>query len=497
MLRNYNGMRKKYRERFINFRFTKKLVNHDIFPDHYHTNERKAQHDYLKCIEQNKNNENAMEKCKEDKKAVFEKEAQARKDFVKEYKKRGVHFCIENNLKAIQQNECLSDCKIAKKGFAEIKIIGYEGMKVSSTDSFLLNKACKKEKESCDNKYEKLYKCNNEKDENICKTNPVYLDQYISCKGGVKSDGINLDIKNSFFGNVLRKSSEGNPFQIIYYLFTLFAFLLFGGIIIWIIWWLFEYVNMLSGNKFALHFPGRIIWEPLSLYFTWIHKYLVLFSLICFIFLLGIVVLLYFIKKAFGWWLASWVWDATGIFKGSKPPFRWFDSFFGCIGFGSPLFCNSQAMWNLIEDWVVVTCKKNIKNCGNKSEDEIRSALNSFKSMFDRETGINTKTIEKNSANVNNDISDTIDVIETFQNNKKRKTFKSKKLIEEFFTFAEKLDNVDSFSETISESNDQRNEGLEDSKEKYDEEGDSGQKEKKTYEKAKEKEEQEEEDKED
>ena len=283
------------------------------------------------------------------------------------YKKRGVHFCIENNLKAIQQNECLSDCKSVKKGFGESNILGTDGVKVSSADSVLLNKTCKKLKESCDNKYEKLYKCNNEKDENICKTNPVYLDQYLSCKGGVKSDGINLDIKNSFFGNVLRKSSEGNPFQIIYYLFTFFAFLLFGGIIIWIIWWLFVYANMLSGNKFALYFPGRIIWQPLSLYFTWIHRYLVLFSLICFIFLLGIVVLLYFLKKSFGWWPASWVWDSIGIFKGSKPPFRWLDSFFGCFRSGGPLFCNSQAMWNLIEDWVVVTCKKNIKNCGNKS----------------------------------------------------------------------------------------------------------------------------------
>ena len=127
-------MRKKNREGFINFRFTKKLVNHDIFPDHFHTNERMAQHDYLKCMEENKDNENAKEKCKEDKNAVFKQEAQARKDFAKEYKKRGIHLCVENNLKAKQENECLSDCTTANKGFGESKFLGTSGAKVSSTD---------------------------------------------------------------------------------------------------------------------------------------------------------------------------------------------------------------------------------------------------------------------------------------------------------------------------------------------------------------------------
>ena len=50
-------MLKKNREKFINFRFTKKLVDHDIYPGHFHTNERIAQHIYAECIDKNKDND--------------------------------------------------------------------------------------------------------------------------------------------------------------------------------------------------------------------------------------------------------------------------------------------------------------------------------------------------------------------------------------------------------------------------------------------------------
>lgn len=492
-------MLKKNREKFINFRFTKKLVDHDIYPGHFHTNERIAQHIYAECIDKNKDNDSGIKKCEEEKKKAFEKASDDRVEFAKEYKKRGVHFCIKNNLKAKQELECVSNCDISTNGLGESSFLGTSGLKVSSTDAILSNKACKKLKEKCDKKYENLYSCNDEINENECKKNPIYLDQYYNCKGGIKSDGIDLNIKNHFIGNVLRKSTEGNPFQIIYYLFTFFAFILFGGIAIWIIWWLIVLINKITGNTFANHFPARIIWQPLSLYFDWPHRFLIQFAGFCFVFLLGIVVLLYFFKKAFGWWPAEWVWDSIGIFKGSKPAFRWFDSFFGCLGTNGPLFCNSQAMWNLIEDWIIVTCKKNIKNCGNKSENEIRDAINAFKSIADRDSSINIKTIEdsennakKNISNVDKKISNTRKIFEKFENNKNKKKLKSKKLIEEFFSFAEKLDEIDSSSDTVSNSNDLRDEGIESNKEKYDEEGDQGEEGKKTYDEAEKKKEEDE-----
>ena len=459
MFRNYNGMRKnKTREGFINFRFKKNLINHDIYPKHFHTNERIAQHEYQYCIDENYGDEEAMKKCKEDKINVFKNEEEARKEFVNEYKKRGVHFCIEQNLKELQRLNCPENCeKSKKKNLLRIPI-------ASNAD----RNVCLKLKKECDDRFKKLYNCNNPEGELMCMVDKMYAKEFGKCKTDTKNNKKSTNIENTFFGNILRKTSEGNPFQIIYYSFTLFAFLLFGGCIIWIIWGLLLYANKLSGGKLAMHFPGRIIWQPLFLYFEWIHRYLVILFLICFMALGGIVVLLYFFQKIFGKAPAKWVWDAIGIFKGSGPPFRWLDSFFGCFTSGGPLFCNSQALWNLIEDWVVVTCKKNVKNCGNKSEDEIRAALNAFKTLSDREI-INKKQIKNKISNTKEQNLKSTEVLETFQDYKKRKT---NKLIEEFYTYAEKLDYLDDIIDVFSNTNAQRKENIEINKEKYDE--DSG-----------------------
>ena len=466
-------MRKnKTREGFINLRFRKNLINHSIYPNHTHTNERLAQHNYQLCMDENYDNEEAMKKCKEDKINVFKNEEEARKEFLKEYKKRGVHFCVEQNLKELQRLNCPEDCEIAKK-----KLLGNFA---SNADKFIKDKlndnknACLKLKKECDDKFKKLYNCNNPEGELMCMVDKMYAKEFKKCKNNKKGN----NIKDTFFGNFLRMSSEGNPFQIIYYLHTFFAFFLFGGIIIWGIWWLLLYANTLSGNKLALHFPGRIIWKPLSIYFNWVHRYLMMFSWWGFIGLGGIVVLLYFFKKAFGWWPAKWVWDAIGIFKGSGPPFRWLDSFFGCFISGGPLFCNTQAIWNLIEDWVVVTCKKNVKNCGNKSEKEIREALNAFKTLSDREI-ISKKKIKENISNTKEKKFKSKKVLETFQNYTKRK--RTNKLIEEFYTFATKLDVLDDINDLISDTNANRNENIEDNKEKYEENGNEGQEMEKKY----------------
>jgi len=452
---------KKNKEGFINLRINKKLIDHDIYPDHFHTNERLAQHEYLECMDKNKNDSIAKKKCEEDKKKVFIKEAQARNELVQNYVKKNVHYCIENKLKNIQKTKCSQDCN-----------------SVNNLSQIVKDK-CSSINKKCNDKYEKLYKCNNEKDENICKTNLLYSDLHTKCKGGFKSSGINFDIKNSFIGNILSKIIVAGKFQRIYYLFTTFAFVLIFGIGINILWWFLQIANKISGDKFAKHFPGRIVWDPLNFYFNNIHKYILYFFSHIFIFLLGIVMLLYFFKKLFGWWPASWVWSSIGLFKGSGPAFSWIDSFFGCFSSGGPLFCNNQAMWNLIEDWVVMTCKKNNKNCYNKSEDEIREALNSFKTMTERYKYSNIDT-DKNIETFQNNIKS----YDNIKNNNHKHNFDYKyknKFIEEFYTFSEKLDNIDNSMNYLFDFSDTIDQKIMSDKENIDEEGDNGEEQRKKY----------------
>lgn len=254
---------------------------------------------------------------------------------------------------------------------------------------------------------------------------------------------------SSFLLNGLKIFTSGNTFEMIYYAFTFFVIIIIVGILMLIFWYLLLFFDYLTIKRFFWNnFPGPFIMKPLDFYFKRIHIYIIYIAFLGFMCLLGVIILLYFFKKMFGWWPASWVWSSIGLFKGSKIPFRWIDSVLGCFGSSGPFLCNQQAMWNLVEDWIVYTCKKDRSACKNKSDNDIRNALNAFKNI----------SLDINNTEKFTNYDDTI-----FKNSPE---FKNK-----LFNYIENFDFIDEYKYKIYDNLIYR-------KNKYDETGDSGENEK-------------------
>lgn len=435
------------------FNFVRNFVDHSIYPKHYHSDKRNAKHQYDKCINKAKTN-SEKQICKNEKDKVFKDGKKYEgKDYNKddssldwdirsEYKKKELYNCIEQKIE-IKKNAIISNCKD-------------DDCKSYNTD-----------------KYNKMLLCNNSKQENICKSNNDYKKLYYNCEKKKKSE-------NGFIDVILDIIAKGNPFEKIYYCFTLFSVLLFFGIFIWILWYFFVVFNYLirrhiyktennslpdikfpvfrEGKFLSNNFPGPFIYGPVEKYFQYFHFYFIQFVLLIWAGLFFVIILLYFFKKMFGWWPASWVWDSIGLFKGSEPCFNWIDSLFGCTVSGGPVYCNAQAIWNLMEDWIVYTCKKGKKVCGNKTEEEIRAAINAFK---DIEGFTNNNHCNNNDINLN--------------------LYKKDNYIENF-SFLNNLDNV---TNKFNNFKNKFNDSLDRDIAKYDEEGDKGTKEKESYDESK------------
>ena len=126
----------------------------------------------------------------------------------------------------------------------------------------------------------------------------------------------------------------------------------FGGIFLLLLWWLIAFLYGLPFlRKAKWAFPGIVIYKGLSVYFSTVHLVILQVSCIIWAFLFGICIMLYFFHKAFGWWPATWVWKAIGLFPGNeKQVFNWFDRMFGCMKKSGRkgLYCHTNTIFGLV-----------------------------------------------------------------------------------------------------------------------------------------------------
>ena len=396
-------------ENFINFSYKPEYIDHDdTYPyDHHHTPARLASHQYQECMHK-KNNEN---ECKQQSLKVYEDNIAAEKKykdcrrnaktasdkrlcektFNKDNKYRYTSLYDTYNIASLQY--CMKD--ELEKNIK--KICGDCQEKSKKSDSSIAEdmyyKICSKNKENCEKKYDTAKKCidNLKKEEpetEECLKDIRYNALYGSCyehKGTSISDFI-ISILSYLLGPI----SKG-PFYFVYFMFILLSVIFFGGIFLACIWVLFLFMYTVLGNNGRRAFPGIIIFELINQYFQRLHPIVLQISGLLWAFFFGICFLLYFFKKLFGWWPASWVWKAIGIFPdNSEVVFDWFDRLiFGC-GIKSSarktLFCHTNSMWILIEDWMVEFAKNTLKI--DKTETELRNAINAFRDLGEEDIKI-------------------------------------------------------------------------------------------------------------
>jgi hypothetical protein len=285
---------------------------------------------------------------------------------------------------------------------------------------------------------------NDEEKKKICIDNRIkYLQNEIL---NIESNnGSNSPIK--FLLNGLKVLTGGNFFEIIYYLFGFFTVLFIISILLLIFWYLIKFFDRFTIKRLWWnYFPGPYVMIPLDIYFKRIHIFIIFFALIGAMIFLGPVILFYLCKKLLGWFPASLLWDILGIFKGSEVPFKWIDSVIGCFFSGGPLLCNQQATWNLVEDWIVYTCKKDRSACKNRSDDEIREALNSIKNI-NIDIG-HSHNNNNNNNNNNNKYSETTEGFTDFNNN--IELFQNSPLFKkQLFNYIEKFNLIDEYKYKI------------------------------------------------
>lgn len=488
------------------------LQPHWAFPKHSHT---EGTEDYQKCISDisffDSNKKNKKELCKE-KKNIYEKELKLKKEEKEKllntlnYGVNPNYFkCSKERLSVDRQRECVDPYSSGKCNYPSVPGVG--SLSLSKENQECSERDTEKQRR-CNAKYDEYDQCNNNYDFKKCSNDFHYIKNFNKCRGcsNLKKN-LNEECTNkkkkTFFSNIIDKIFSGKiPFEFIYYLFTLFASLLYMCIFLTIVWiiiifldWLFYWPlsgkdkslkefaattnwdiqgKMVGGendkgiNKkliFKYLTPLRPIYLILSFYFNHIHKFLTLFALIIFMILAGVTILLYFLNKLVNWWPASIVWDTLGVFKGSKTTFKFYDDLFGCntkglvLGFGIP--CHMQNFWTLTENWIVDTCKKDISACYNMSEDEIRDYINMHKPwggnlghayIHEGFENYNNKECKK-PPNKN---------IKDFINN-----YNNKKLVEEFYSLATKTDNFKLRAERESAENEKENKKGEKQQKKY------------------------------
>ena len=283
---------------------------------------------------------------------------------------------------------------------------------LENNDLIILENICKINKN--DDRLEKLRKCNNSKSESNCINNFNYYKEYKEdcgkCKDGDRTGECKDKRDSKQGGNLTRifKNAFGKGFfPLLYWLFVVFTILLFMLIFSYIFYFIrLIYVHLIydrltnimigvtppdnnkdaydktDGREFKSYLDnvplGIIVKNICKLFAIMIRKSHWWIIPIWFVLFVTVLVFWY-LKKTFGWWPASMVWDSIGIFSGSKTAFRWLDAVEGCNKKSNrPIICNGQAVWNLLEDWNY----ENIKLIEpNFDEDAYRQRFNFFKTF--------------------------------------------------------------------------------------------------------------------
>lgn len=265
-----------------------------------------------------------------------------------------------------------------------------------------------------DKRLVELRKCNNSKRESNCINNFNYYKEYEEkcrkkCKDGDRTGDCKDERDNKQGGNLTRifKNAFGKGFfPLLYWLFVVFTILLFGLIFSYIFYFLkLIFVHLIydpltnimigvtppdnnkdsydktDGREFKSYLdnaPSAIIKNICKLFAIMIRNsywWIIPIWLVLFV----TVLVFWYLKKTFGWWPASMVWDSIGIFSGSKTAFRWLDAVEGCNKKSNrPIICNGQAVWNLLEDWNYENTKLIVPNL---DEDEFRQSYNFYKTF--------------------------------------------------------------------------------------------------------------------
>tara|TARA_B100001540_G_scaffold317732_1_gene352470 strand:+ start:20023 stop:21828 length:1806 start_codon:yes stop_codon:yes gene_type:complete len=316
----------------------------------------------------------------------IEKSARSKKQNIKDY--------VENNMKPNNKTIYIGDTEL------------------ENNDLNILENICKIDKN--DDRLEELRKCNNSKRESNCikdfNNYKEYKKDCEKCKDGDRTGDCKDKRDSKQGGNFTRIFKNGlgkGFFPLIYWLFVVFTILLFGLIFSYIFYFIrLIFVHLIydrityimigvtqpddnkdsydktDGREFKSYSDnaplGAIVKNICKLFAIMIRKshwWIIPIWLVLFV----SVYVFWIIKKTLGWWPASMVWDSIGIFKGSKTAFRWLDAVEGCNKKSNrPIICNSQATWNLLEDWNY----ENIKFMDpDLDEDEFRQRFNFIKTF--------------------------------------------------------------------------------------------------------------------
>ena len=444
-------------ENFINFDFEPNYMNHDdTYPhEHHHTPAKLASHEYIECMHKKKN-EN---ECKAKSLEIYQQHVLAEQKYINCMNaakgKADERLCditfnkdnkysYSNSLKSYEiasLQYCLNDElnknieKICRKCDDN-----FENSESSIVQESIYN-SCIKNKEKCEKKYDNAKECinnlkNGETEE--CLKDVKYNALYSLCYEHKGFDLVKFLI--SILEYLTFPISKG-PFFFVYFMFTVMSAIFFGGIFFSFIWMIIVFMYTILGTEAKRTFPGMIIYGFINQYFQRLHPWVLTISATLWAYLFGICMILYFFKKTFGWWPASWVWKSIGIFPGNeKPVFNWFDRLFGCSKKSGRkgLYCHGNNLWILMEDWLVEFSKKVLHS--KKTELEIRNAINAFRDLGDDDIKLQysiSKITEEAKKKGNNKVSENIEKLndnnEEFTNYVGTIPMKKKKLIEEHF----------------------------------------------------------------
>ena len=456
-------------ENFINFNFERDYINHDdTYPHkHHHTPAKLASHEYKECMHKKKNEK----ECKANSLRVYENHISAEQKYIDcmdnaktgldkrlcdntfnkdnkyaytsaygAYQQADLQYCMNEELKKIIKKTC-RDCDKKSENTE------------NSVAEDMYYESCDKTKKNCEKKYDKIKTCidnlkTGEPDTEECLNNTKFNYLYSSC---YEHKGIDI---GGFIGIILKYllgPIKKGMFYFLYFAFTIMTVIFFGGIFFAILWTFVLFMYTVLGNNARRAFPGIIIFEFINQYYQRVHPIFMLISGLIWAFLFGICIILYFFKKTFGWWPATWVWKAIGLFPGNEEPvFNWFDRLFGCMKVSGrkSLYCHNNNLWILMEDWMVEFAKTVLKT--DKTEVEIRNAINAFRDLGDEDIKIaysmkKMKEEAKNkSANQGKKVfkeeTDNIKEEFTLFNNNNNNNNNNKKYIEENFILDNEFD---------------------------------------------------------
>ena len=469
------------KENFINFSFEPEYMDHDdTYPhDHHHTPAKLASHEYQECMHK-KNNE---KECREKSLQVYEDNISAEQKFKDcmgkaktgldkrlcertfnkdnkytytsaygAYKTAELQYCMKEEIEKNIKNNCGSCEEKSKKS-------------ESSIAEDMYYKTCIRNKENCEKKYDKAKECidnlkKGEPETEECLQDTRYNALYGPC---YEHKGFNIvEFLISILSYLLGPITKG-PFYFVYFMFIVMTVIFFGGIFFAILWMIVLFMYTILGNNARRAFPGIVIFELINQYYQRLHPVVLQISGILWAFFFGICILLYFFKKTFGWWPASWVWKAIGIFPdNSKVVFDWFDRMFGCTKKSGrkSFYCHNNNMWLLMEDWMVEFAQKVLRI--DKSEVEIRNAINAFRDLGDDDIKVaysmkkmaeeSKKRSENKGKNMVNEQTNIITEEFTVIDNKKKSYIEENFILDKGFDMNEldKLtNNFDSFKDVI------------------------------------------------